>query len=71
MEQGSSWPPCDFERTGNYEKAGEGLPDQVRDLMLRSNDVWFCPECKIDRHLPEDNPIMMYVKRPKKVQSGE
>jgi len=55
-------PPRDFERTGNHEKAGDGLPGQVRDLMLRSKDVWFCPECKIDRHFPEDNSIMMYVK---------
>ena len=60
--KGLSGPPCDFERTGNYKKAGDGLPGQVRDLKLRSKAVWFYPECKVDRNLAEDNSIMMYVK---------
>jgi hypothetical protein len=64
--KGLPGPPCDFERTGNCEKAGDGLPGQVRGLMLRSKDVWFCPECKVDRNLPEDNPIMMYAKGQRK-----
>ena len=34
--------------------------------MLRSKDVWFCPECKIDCHLPEDNSTVMYVKDQRK-----
>ena len=64
--KGRSGPPCDFERTGNYEKAGDGLPGQVGDLKLRSKDVWFYPRCKVDRNLPEDNPIMMCVKGQRK-----
>ena len=34
--------------------------------MLRLKDVWFCPEYKVDRNLPEDNPIMIYAKGQRK-----